>query len=55
LQREVEAPLSKRLLAGEYKPGDVMLISVENDKLAFSKVEKMDVPSGLSMESTVEG
>ena len=37
IQRELENPLSTRILAGEFTEGDTVSIHVEGDKLTFSK------------------
>ncbi len=37
IQRYVEDPLAKRLLAGEYAPGDLVLVEVANGELSFGK------------------
>ena len=36
IQREVESPLSIRLLRGEFKTGDHILVNLEEDELVFS-------------------
>jgi len=38
LQREVESPLSKRLLQGEFHEGDQILVDLEDDAIGFHKV-----------------
>jgi len=38
LQREVESPLSKRLLQGEFHEGDQILVDLEDDTIVFHKV-----------------
>jgi ATP-dependent Clp protease ATP-binding subunit ClpC len=35
LQKHIESPLSKQLLAGEFTPGDKVLVDVEDDKIVF--------------------
>ncbi len=37
LQRQVESPLSKRLLRGEFKEGDTVVVDVGEDGLSFRK------------------
>jgi ATP-dependent Clp protease ATP-binding subunit ClpB len=37
IQRELENPLSTRILAGEFTEGDTVAVDVEGDKLTFSK------------------
>ena len=54
MQREVENALSKRLLSGEFGNGDTILISVEDDHLAFTKIEKAEFPADLRLETSAE-
>ena len=35
IQKYVETPLSEKILAGEIRPGDTVLLDVENDELVF--------------------
>ena len=35
IQRELETPIAKAILAGKYHEGDEISIDVESDKLAF--------------------
>ncbi len=35
IQRELESPISKAILAGKYHEGDEIYLDVESDKLAF--------------------
>jgi ATP-dependent Clp protease ATP-binding subunit ClpC len=44
IQRYVESALSIRLLKGEFKSGDRILIDEENDELTFSLVESAPLP-----------
>ena len=37
VQRLIETPLSRSLLKGEFKPGDTILVDVENGQLVFTK------------------
>jgi ATP-dependent Clp protease ATP-binding subunit ClpB len=37
IQRSIENPLAKRLLAGEFKPGDTVRIDVRDGDLVFEK------------------
>jgi len=37
IQREVENPLASKILAGEFKEGDTVLVDVEADRLVFLK------------------
>jgi len=39
LQRQVESPLSIKLLKGEFGRGDVILVSIDEDEIHFSKHE----------------
>ncbi len=40
IQRHVETPLSRRLLAGEFKEGDRILVDVDGDQLTFTRLEQ---------------
>ncbi|MEW6231028.1 MAG: AAA family ATPase [Chloroflexota bacterium] len=39
IQRTVENPLAKRLLSGEFKSGDTIMVDLTEDRLTFSKKE----------------
>jgi ATP-dependent Clp protease ATP-binding subunit ClpC len=39
IQRELENPLSTRILSGEFTEGDTVAVDVEGDKLTFSKAK----------------
>jgi ATP-dependent Clp protease ATP-binding subunit ClpC len=39
LQRLVESPLSRKLIRGEFRPGDRLEIDVENDELVFRQLD----------------
>ena len=39
IQKYVETPLSEKILAGEIKPGDIVVLDVENGELVFKKKE----------------
>jgi ATP-dependent Clp protease ATP-binding subunit ClpA len=39
VQRRVENPLSKRILAGEFGEGDTVLVDVEGEEYVFSRAE----------------
>jgi ATP-dependent Clp protease ATP-binding subunit ClpC len=39
IQRHVETPLSRKLLAGEFEAGDTILVDVKGDELVFRKTE----------------
>jgi ATP-dependent Clp protease ATP-binding subunit ClpA len=45
VQRRVENPLSKRILAGEFGEGDTVLVDVEGDEYVFSR-EQAKVAAG---------
>ena len=38
IQQEIENPLAKRILSGEFAPGDAVTVDVERDMFAFRKV-----------------
>jgi ATP-dependent Clp protease ATP-binding subunit ClpC len=40
LERYVENPLSSKILAGEYKEGETVIVDLVDDKLVFSKKEE---------------
>ncbi len=56
LQRYVESPLSQRLLAGEFAPGDVVHIDLDEsgDGLTFTKAESAESLASLGQLSGVE-
>ncbi|MBI2953502.1 MAG: AAA family ATPase [Chloroflexi bacterium] len=41
IQRHIENELSKRLLSGQFKEGDVVVIDVSNERLTFAKKERV--------------
>jgi ATP-dependent Clp protease ATP-binding subunit ClpC len=43
IQRQVETPLSRALLKGEFVPGDTIVVDVANGKLVFSKRELLEL------------
>jgi ATP-dependent Clp protease ATP-binding subunit ClpC len=53
IQRLVEDPLSEQILGGQWKPGEVVELTVEDDRIAFAKgeatlavdVEKAETPT----------
>jgi len=56
LQRRVETELSKRLLKGEYRTGDHVLISYDptlegESKLTFTKIEQAPIPVELPVSA----
>ena len=56
LQRYVESPLSQRLLAGEFAPGDVVHIDLNEggDGLTFTRAERAESLASLGQLSGVE-
>ena len=44
LQREVESPLSRKLLGGEFQAGDAVKVAVREDELFFEALSVSDVP-----------
>ncbi len=55
LQKYVESPLSIKLLAGEFKEGDLILVDEENDQLVFrhQKEKQMQVDEVASADAQV--
>ena len=52
LQRKVESPLSRKLLAGEFKDGDYVIVdSDEKEGIVFHKKENKPVEQGAIMEA----
>jgi ATP-dependent Clp protease ATP-binding subunit ClpC len=45
IQRLVEDPLSEQLLAGEWQPGEVVRVDVEDGAIVFSKGNPADTPA----------
>ncbi len=43
VQRQIETPLSRSLLKGEFKPGDTIIVDVANGKLTFDKHELLEL------------
>jgi ATP-dependent Clp protease ATP-binding subunit ClpC len=42
----VEDPLSEQMLAGEWKPGDVVMVDVADDEIVFTKGDQpVEVPA----------
>mgnify|MGYP001207915015 CR=1 FL=1 len=37
IQQEIENPLAKHILAGEFAPGDAVTVDVERDRFSFRK------------------
>ena len=40
IQQELENPLAQRILAGEFQPGDVIVVDLEDDEPSFASVAK---------------
>ena len=40
IQQAVENPLSKKILSGEFVPGDVIMVDVSGAELTFRKSER---------------
>ena len=45
LQRYVESPLSVKMLKGEFKVGDTILVDANDEGMVFSKLEEAAVPA----------
>ena len=43
IEREVETPLAKKLIAGEVNEGDTVLIDVENGEIEIKKADESKV------------
>lgn len=43
VQRMVETPLSRALLKGEFKPGEVVVVDVDNGQLTFNRRERLEL------------
>jgi ATP-dependent Clp protease ATP-binding subunit ClpC len=54
LQKRVESPMSVKLLRGEFKAGDTVLVDVDQEGLSFQKAEASAVPVSLPKEMEVE-
>jgi ATP-dependent Clp protease ATP-binding subunit ClpC len=50
LQKRVESPLSVRLLRGEFKPGDIVVVDANEEGLSFHRAEPPTMPVGLPKE-----
>jgi ATP-dependent Clp protease ATP-binding subunit ClpC len=54
LQRKVESPLSRKLLAGEFKTGDCVVVDAdEKEGIVFRKRESVSAEQGVVMETQV--
>ena len=49
LQREVESPLSRKLLGGEFRAGDVVKVAVREDELFFEALSVSNVPQEVAV------
>ena len=45
VQRRVENPISRRVLAGQFAEGDTVLVGHAGGELAFTKVEAEEAPA----------
>jgi ATP-dependent Clp protease ATP-binding subunit ClpC len=54
LQRYVESPLSVKMLKGEFKVGDTILVNANVDGLVFSNVAEVKVEKEAQVDSVVE-
>jgi len=54
LQKRVESPMSVKLLSGEFKAGDEVVVDADQEGLSFHKAEKSAVPVALPNELEVE-
>jgi ATP-dependent Clp protease ATP-binding subunit ClpC len=54
LQKRVESPMSVKLLSGEFKAGDEVVVDADEEGLSFHKAEKSAVPVVLPNELEVE-
>src|SRR5205085_1775039 len=44
IQREVEDPLSERILWKEFRAGETVVVDVEDDKIVFRSIEGVEPP-----------
>jgi ATP-dependent Clp protease ATP-binding subunit ClpC len=51
IQREIEDPLSERILFNELGPGQTAVVGCDGDGLVFSTVTQEEVHSGLAVAS----
>ena len=42
IQKKIEDPIAEEILSGEYKPGDVLQLNMEDDKITFKRQEKQE-------------
>ena len=42
IEKYVENPLSSRILSGDYKEGDTIIVDLVDDELVFSQKEKVE-------------
>jgi ATP-dependent Clp protease ATP-binding subunit ClpC len=54
LQRKVESPLSRKLLTGEFQPGDFIVVDAdEREGIVFRKRERVEAAAGAAVETPV--
>jgi ATP-dependent Clp protease ATP-binding subunit ClpC len=46
IQRELDNQLSRLVLGGQLRPGDIVTVTVENDRLSFTAAAPPEVPAG---------
>src|SRR5205085_7680958 len=49
IQREVEDPLSERILWKEFRAGETIIVDAEEDKIVFSSIEGIGEPPPVEM------
>ena len=54
LQKRVESPMSVKLLRGEFKAGDIVVIDTDEEGLSFQKAESATMTMTLPKETEVE-
>ena len=42
IQKKIEDPIAEEILSGEYKPGDVLQLNMEDEKITFKRLEKQE-------------
>jgi len=43
IQQQIENPLARRIVAGEFAPGDMIEVGVEGDGYSFAKVVEAEI------------
>ncbi len=51
IQRLVEDPLSEKLLAGEFEPGDTVVVDLEEDEITLRAQEQVEAPQMAGMSA----